>query len=98
MEMGERAHGLCELLPIEVAMSDGHLISKSGKTFLESSGNRDRPMTSACAANPNIHIAAAFSFEERNEEFEEAFQLPNERDGVRIGQHKGPHPRVFPSQ
>ena len=55
-------------------------------------------MTSAGAANPNIHIAAAFSFKERNEEFEEAFQLPNERDGVRISQHIGPHPRVFPGQ
>ena len=55
-------------------------------------------MTSAGAANPNIHIAAAFSFEERNEEFKKAFQLPNERDGVRIGQHIAPHPRVFSSQ
>jgi hypothetical protein len=55
-------------------------------------------MTSAGAANPNIHIATAFSFEERNEEFEEAFQLPNVRDGVRIGQHIIPHPRVFTSQ
>jgi hypothetical protein len=55
-------------------------------------------MTSAGATNPNIHIAAAFSFEERNKEFEEAFQLPNERNSVRIGQYIGPHPRVFPSQ
>src|SRR2546423_6785734 len=55
-------------------------------------------MTSARAANPNIHIAAAFSFEERNEEFEETFQLPNERDGIRIVQHVGPHPWVFSGQ
>ena len=55
-------------------------------------------MTSAGAANPNIHIAAAFAFEERDEEFKEAFQLPNECDSVGIGQHIGPHPRVFPGQ
>src|SRR5215467_13731931 len=55
-------------------------------------------MTSACAANPNIYIAAAFSFKERNEEFEEAFQLPNERDSIRISQHVVSHSRVFPGQ
>src|SRR5437879_5050968 len=55
-------------------------------------------MTSAGAANPDIHIAAAFSFEERDEEFKEAFQLPNEREGVRIGQYIGTHPRVLPGQ
>src|SRR5262245_64490784 len=55
-------------------------------------------MTSASTANPNIHVAAAFSFEERNEEFEETFQLPNERNSVRIGQHISPHSRVFPGQ
>ena len=79
-------------------MGDGHSISKRGKTFLESASNGHRPMTSAGAAKPNIHIAAAFSFEERNEEFKEAFQLPNERDGVRVGQHIVPHPGVFPGQ
>src|SRR5262249_42071923 len=55
-------------------------------------------MTSACAANPNIDIAAAFSFKERNEEFKEAFQLPNERDGIRISHHVVPHSRVFSGQ
>ena len=84
------------LLSIEIPMSDRDLISKHRKTFLESDGYRQRPMTSTGATNPNTDIAAAFSFEERNEEFKEAFQLPNERDGVRIGQHIVPHSRVFP--
>ena len=55
-------------------------------------------MTSAGTADPNIHITASLSLEERDEEFEEAFQLPDERNGVRIGQHVGPHPRIFPGQ
>ena len=55
-------------------------------------------MTSAGATNPNTDIAAAFSFEERNEEFEEAFQLANKRDGVWIGQHISSNAWVFPGQ
>ena len=55
-------------------------------------------MTSAGAAKSNIHIAAAFSFEERNEKFKEGFYVSNERDGVRVGQHIVPHARVFPGQ
>jgi hypothetical protein len=55
-------------------------------------------MTATGAANPNIYIAAAFSFEERYEKFKEAFQLPNECDGIGISQHIGPHPRVFTGQ
>ena len=83
---------------IEIAMGHGHLISKRGKTFLESTGNGNGPMTSASTTDADIHIAAAFSFKERNEEFKEAFHLANERNGVRIGQHIVPHPRVFPCQ
>jgi hypothetical protein len=67
-----RAQRLCGLLLIEIAVGDGHLISKRGKTFLESASNGYRPMTSTGTANSNIHIAAAFSLEERNEEFKEA--------------------------
>ncbi len=79
-------------------MGDGRLIAKRRKTFLESTSDRHRPMTSASAADSNIHIAAAFSFEERNEELKEAFQLPDERHGIRIGQHIVSHSRIFPGQ
>ena len=37
-------------------------------------------MPSAGTANPNIHVAAAFSFEERNEKFKEAFYMSNKRE------------------
>ena len=83
---------------IEIAMGNGHLITNCGKTFLEPAGKSHRPMTSAGATNPHIHIAAALSLEERNEEFKEAFKLPDEGDGVRIGQYIVPHSRIFPGQ
>lgn len=85
----ERVRGL---LPVDVAMRNGRLISQRRKTCLKSPGNRHRSMTPAGAADPDVHIAAALSFEERNEEFKEAFQLPNECDGVGIGEHIGPYP------
>ena len=85
MAVGGSTYWLRGLLPIDIAMGDGRLISKREKTFLESAGNGHRPMTSAGTAQPDIHIAAAFSFEERNEECKEAFHVSNERDGVRIG-------------
>ena len=85
-----------DLLPIDVAMGNGHLIPECGKAFLESTGYSHRPMTPSGAAQSNIDIAAAFSFEERNEELKETFQLPDERDRVRIGQHVGAYSRVIP--
>jgi hypothetical protein len=49
-------------------------------------------MTPSGATDSNIYITATLSLKEWNEKFEEAFQLPNERNGVRISQHIGPHP------
>jgi hypothetical protein len=55
-------------------------------------------MTAARAADSDIHVTAALSFEERDKEFKEAFQLPDECHGIGIGQHIGSHPRIFTSQ
>lgn len=63
----EERNDFCELLLGEIAMGHGYLISKRGKTFLESGSNGHRPMTPTGAANTNIHIAPSFSFKERNE-------------------------------
>ena len=55
-------------------------------------------MTSTRAADSNIHVTAALSFEERYKKFKEAFQLPDECHGIWIGQHIGSHTRIFSSQ
>lgn len=63
----EERNDFCELLLIEIAMGHGHLISMRGKTFLEPGSNGHRPMAPTGATNPDIQIAASFSFKERNE-------------------------------
>jgi len=86
------------LLLGEVSMRESHMITNCGEAFLQSFGDRNRPMAPAGTANSDIEITTPFALEERNEQFKELLQLIEKGLRLRIVQYITQNTGIFPSQ
>lgn len=57
---------IAKLWLLEIAVDHADLVSRRREALLQTQGNRDRPMSSASAADADVQIAAALTLKQGN--------------------------------
>lgn len=63
---GESADYGAKLWLLEIAVDHADLVSRRREALLQTQGDRDRPMSSASAADPDVQIAATLTLKQGN--------------------------------
>ena len=57
---------IAKLWLLEIAVDHADLVSRRREALLQTQGDRDRPMSSASAANADVQVAAALTLKQGN--------------------------------